>query len=203
MRTRLSRTERRSEILKQARRLIVERGLSATEMEDIRLACGISRGGLYHHFANKRAVLDALVEEEVSLLADRLDDQTQPPIPALLRAGSGHLGGDVGVLSALETRDEKLDYLSALDQAFSAILRDALHRRITDSVRDDINPEHVAELFLTVNAQINRRAILGDWSDPDAAGFAATALTALAPLLKRPGDLYPVISDLKKRASSA
>ena len=83
MRTRLSKSERRDQILKKARQILVKQGLAKTEMEDIRLACGISRGGLYHHFSNKRAVLDALAEEEVGLLAEALDDKDASPIIVL------------------------------------------------------------------------------------------------------------------------
>ena len=72
-----------------------------------------------------------------------------------------------------------------------------------DFVRDDINAEHVAELFMTVNAHINRREILGHWSSAQAAGFAATSLEALAPLLKSPEELNPILLDLKQRASSS
>jgi len=203
MRTRLSKSERRNEILKKARLLFLEQGLAKTEMEDIRLACGISRGGLYHHFSNKRAVLDALVVEEVGGLADALSDKDAPPFLVLLQVGSSHLGADAGVLSALHTLEEKLDYLSALEQALSSILKDALLACMGDFVRDDINAEHVAELFLTISAHINRREILGHWSSAQAAGFAATSLEALAPLLKCPEDLHPILTDLKKKASSS
>lgn len=202
MRTRLSKSERRNDILKNARRLFVEKGLAKTEMEDIRLACGISRGGLYHHFSNLRAVLDALVAEEVGGLADALGDKDASPILVLLQAGSSHLGGNAGVLTILQTQEEKLDYLSALEQAFSSILKDALFARIGDFVSDDFNAEHVAELFLTINSHINRREILGQWSSAQAAGFAATSLEALAPLLKSPEELDPIIADLKQKAQS-
>ncbi|UYV38352.1 TetR/AcrR family transcriptional regulator [Rhodobacteraceae bacterium D3-12] len=160
MRTRLSKSERRDEILKKARQIVVEQGLAKTEMEDIRLACGISRGGLYHHFSNKRAVLDALVREEVGGLADALNDKEASPILVLLLNGSSHLGGDAGVVSALQTLEDKLDYLFALEQAFSVVLKDALLARMTNFVRDDINVEHVVELFLTINALINRREVI-------------------------------------------
>lgn len=203
MRTRLPKSQRRDEILAKARQLFVKHGLAKTEMEDIRLACAISRGGLYHHFANKRAVLDALVVEDVGALVDALGDTEASPILLLLQHGSSHLGNDLGVLSALRTSEEKLDYLSALEQAFSANLKDAFQARLATFVRDDISAEHVAELFLTVNAHINRREILGQWTAPQAAGFAATSLTALAPLLKHPEDLDPILSDLKQKASSA
>ncbi|MAQ86349.1 MAG: hypothetical protein CMH12_24650 [Maritimibacter sp.] len=203
MRTRLSKSERRDQILKKARQILVKQGLAKTEMEDIRLACGISRGGLYHHFSNKRAVLDALAEEEVGLLAEALDDKDASPIIVLLQNGSSHLGADAGVHSALQTLEERLDYISALEQAFSAILKDAVCARMGDFVRDDINAEHVAELFMTVNAHINRREILGHWSSAQAAGFAATSLEALAPLLKSPEELNPILLDLKQRASSS
>lgn len=203
MRQRLSKAERRSDILEKARQLIVARGLIGTEMEDIRLACGISRGGLYHHFANKRAVLDALVEDEVTQLTEVLNDATASPIVALLQSGSSHLGNDGGVLAGLASREEKLDYLSALDEAFAALLRDALAARLKGFVKPDTNPEHVAELFLTINAHINRREILGIWSRNESAGFAATALSALAPLLQTPSDLDPIISGLQEEAHAS
>jgi len=203
MRQRFSRTERRSDILENARQLIVERGLIGTEMEDIRLACGISRGGLYHHFANKRAVLDALVKDEVTQLTEVLNDATASPIVALLQSGSRHLGNEGGVLAGLASKEEKLDYLSALDEAFAAILRDALAPRPQGFAKPDSNPEHVAELFLTINAHINRREILGLWSSRESAGFAATALSALAPLLKTPPDLDPIISGLQEEAQAS
>jgi AcrR family transcriptional regulator len=200
MRTRLTKSQRRADILEKARQLIYDRGLARTEMEDIRLACGISRGGLYHHFSNKRAVLDALVEAEVSQLAELLKEGATSPIPTLLVAGSGHLGRGKGVLAALRTQEEKLDYLSALDQAFDGILRDTLAIQLAGFVRQGISSEHVAELFLTVNAHINRREIMGQWTSAQAAGFAATALAAMAPLLKSPKDLDPIISDLNVKA---
>ncbi|MDC0738570.1 helix-turn-helix domain containing protein [Cognatishimia sp. SS12] len=202
MRTRLSKSKRREDILRKARQLFLEQGLADTEMEDIRLACGVSRGGLYHHFSNKRAVLDAVVEGDVAGLADALNVDGASPILVLLEVGSSHRGANAGVLSALQTPEEKLDYLSSLEQAFSSILMDALVARMGEFVRNDINAEHVAELFMTINTHINRREILGQWSSAQAAGFAATSLEALAPLLQSPEELAPIIADLKHKASS-
>lgn len=202
MRTRLTRSERRADILEKARSLFVTRGLSGTEMEDIRRSCGISRGGLYHHFANKRAILDALVADEVAALAEALSDTEGDPIVALLRAGSGHLGAGPGVLEGMRHRQDRLDYLSALEQAVPAQLGDSLRTRLEGHVAPGIDPGHVAELFLTINTHINRREILGDWSHPEAAAFAATALQAMTRLLRTPSDLDAVISDLGKTAKA-
>lgn len=200
MRKRLEKSQRQSEILAQARRLILDQGFASTEMEDIRRACGISRGGLYHHFANKRAVLAALVEEEVIELARVLEGATDMPIADLLGAGAGHLGNDAGILSGLSTVDERLDYLSCLDQAFNAHLSAPLRDRLENAVLPGVNPEHVAELFLTINAHINRREILGQWTAARAAGFAATALRVLAGMLRDPSGLDSVIAALKKQS---
>lgn len=201
MRKRLSRKDRRSAILDQARGLFAQRGFSDTEMEDIRLACGISRGGLYHHFANKRAVLDALVEAEVAQLVAVLEDTGASPIPTLLRAMSSHLGSSQGVISGLKTRPERLDYLSSLELALPELLIDPLGERLAGYVRPDVDPTHLAELFLTFNTHINRREILGEWTSGQAAGFAATALQALAPFLSDPSELDPIIASLKEASS--
>lgn len=198
MRTRLSRTERRSDILKTARQLIQANGFSGMQMEDIRIACGISRGGLYHHFANRRAVLGALVEEEVEELARLVESSQRSPIIVLLEAGSSHLGNAKGVLAGLSTEDERLDYLTSLDQAFAARLSDPLRIRLKDAVLQNVDPGHVAELFLTISTHINRREILGQWRFTQAAGFTATALQMLAAMLRNPSDLDPVIAELKR-----
>ena len=202
MRTRLSKTQRRSDILKRARQIILAQGLSNTEMEDIRLACGISRGGLYHHFANKRAVLAALVDEEVAELAQLMEASQGSPIVVLLEAASSHLGKPSGVLTGLSTNDERFDYLSSLDQAFAAHLSQPLCIRLKDAVLENVEPGHVAELFLTINAHINRREILGQWRSAQAAGFAATALQMLAATLQTPSDLDTIIADLKKKSET-
>jgi AcrR family transcriptional regulator len=201
MRTRLTRIERRAAILDKARELMVERGFSDTEMEDIRLACGISRGGLYHHFGNKRAVLDALVETEVAQLVDVLKTTDASPIRVLLRVASSHLGNSQGVVSSLRTRSDRLDYLSGLESALSEFLCDPLGERLKAFVRPNIDPHHVAELFLTINTHINRREILGEWTSGQSAGFAATALQALVPFLSDPTEIDPIISALKEASS--
>ena len=180
MRTRLDKNRRRADILETARRLFAERGFAGTEMENIRRAAGLSRGGLYHHFGNRRAVLNALVDAEVAALAEML-------------------GAEAGVLAALGSEEERMDYLSALEDAFARHLRPALTARLEDGVRAGTEPGHVAELFLTVASHINRREILGHWNPGEAARFAATALDALAPLLADPAALAPLVAALRER----
>lgn len=48
-------------ILEKAGQLFYERGYGATSIRDIGTAAGISSSTLYHHFANKQAVLHAIV----------------------------------------------------------------------------------------------------------------------------------------------
>lgn len=201
MRKRLTQEDRKADILSQAQRQFHLNGYSATEMEDIRKACGISRGGLYHHFANKGAILDAIVTQEVAALATALAQSDAPPIEALLEMGSSQLGRDPGILAALKTTDEKLVYLSCLDQAITSQLSPVLRARLADTLRPGVDPGHLAELFLTINAHINRRVVLGDWNAPQASGFAATALTALLPFLKDPAGLDRIIQAFLERGS--
>ena len=51
-------TERR--ILDSARRLFAEKGYEKTSVQDILNDLGLSKGGLYHHFKSKEAILDRL-----------------------------------------------------------------------------------------------------------------------------------------------
>jgi len=203
MRQRLSQDARRTDILTQALRLFRTKGYAATEMEDIRLACGISRGGLYHHFGGKAAILSALVASETSQLAQILEGPGGDPIAALLTAGSAHLGADPGVLSTLTSDEDRLTYLGFLDRAIASELRPVLERRLANAVTPDVQPSHVAELFLSVNSLINRRTVLNEWSGAEAASFAGTALGLLAPCMQDPAGLRGLARQLAAQGGLA
>lgn len=51
----------RTIIIETAFRLFLERGFEATSMNDLVKACGLSKGALYHHFADKDALQDATI----------------------------------------------------------------------------------------------------------------------------------------------
>jgi AcrR family transcriptional regulator len=58
------RTDRREDLLSAAARRFVAEGIRATTMEDIARDAGAGKATLYRYFANKDAVIDALLERE-------------------------------------------------------------------------------------------------------------------------------------------
>jgi len=71
----------RARLIEAARELFVERGYEDTSTESILEAAGLSRGAMYHHFATKRDVFEA-VFEQVS------DEAIAGALRAASRAGS-------------------------------------------------------------------------------------------------------------------
>ena len=76
-------------LLGAARKLFAERGFADTSTPEIVAAAGVTRGALYHHYADKTALFAAVVEEEHLLIAMSINaaaeggDETGP-IKALL-----------------------------------------------------------------------------------------------------------------------
>lgn len=70
-RTRLAPQARREQILDEAARLILERGISAVSMERLAQLVGISKGLVYNYFATRDALLAALLHREQTELRDR------------------------------------------------------------------------------------------------------------------------------------
>src|SRR5690242_1235523 len=62
------------EILAAAERIFGVRGLGAAKMEEIALAAGVSVGTLYNHFADREALLDALLETRRAEVRAHLDE---------------------------------------------------------------------------------------------------------------------------------
>lgn len=54
----------RAALLKEATALFAERGYAATSLEDVASASHVTRGAVYHHFANKQALFEAVLEEQ-------------------------------------------------------------------------------------------------------------------------------------------
>lgn len=69
---RMTKTDRRSQLLDVAATLVVERGPAAVTIERVAAEAGVSRALAYQHFANADDVLVALYRREVAGLADAI-----------------------------------------------------------------------------------------------------------------------------------
>lgn len=65
----MRREQTQRQLLMAARRLFAESGYAGTSTPDIVAAAGVTRGALYHHYADKKALFAAVVEEEHLLIA--------------------------------------------------------------------------------------------------------------------------------------
>lgn len=88
--------ETRARILDAAEKCIARQGYTATSVEDICRAAGVTKGGFYHHFSSKQALFVELLEGWLSRLDVRLEavGAEAATVPErLLRMGE--LGGEV------------------------------------------------------------------------------------------------------------
>jgi AcrR family transcriptional regulator len=65
----------RAELMRVARGLFAERGYGGVGTEDIVAAANVTRGALYHHFADKKALFRAVHEELEEGLVARIGEQ--------------------------------------------------------------------------------------------------------------------------------
>lgn len=80
----------RAALMQAARRLFIDKGYGETSTPEIVTAAGITRGALYHHFEDKKALFRAVVAEEAEAVADEIERSAAPTTTALdaLIAGS-------------------------------------------------------------------------------------------------------------------
>lgn len=81
----------RDRIVQSARRLFGERGYEATPIELVLEESGVARGALYHHFASKAALFDAVAEDvfiEIAARADEAAESARGDVLERFRAGA-------------------------------------------------------------------------------------------------------------------
>jgi AcrR family transcriptional regulator len=84
----------RAELVAVARRLFADRGYADTPTEELVREAGMTRGALYHHFKDKRALFQAVfedVEQSLMMGVGRAIDPEGDPWESLGRAASGFL----------------------------------------------------------------------------------------------------------------
>src|SRR5215204_1289353 len=89
-----AKSDRRSQLIAAAERLVAERGYLAVRLEDIGAAAGVTGPAIYRHFPNKEALLvELLVGISTRLLAGATDvvAETDDPAVALDRLIDFHL----------------------------------------------------------------------------------------------------------------
>ena len=87
IKTRISNEDRsaltRAALLKAARELFVSKGYAETSTPELVRAAGVTRGALYHHFEDKKAIFRAVIEAECRQIAQAIRAAASDPSSAL------------------------------------------------------------------------------------------------------------------------
>jgi AcrR family transcriptional regulator len=111
-----AKSDRRSQLISAAERLVAERGFLAVRLEDIGAAAGVSGPAIYRHFPNKEALLvELLVGISTRLLAGATDVVGRASTPAAALDGliDFHLDFAFGESDLIRIQDRDLDHLPA------------------------------------------------------------------------------------------
>jgi len=84
----------RTALLQAARSLFVQKGYAGTSTPEIVAAAHVTRGALYHHFADKRDLFRAVLEREAQAVAKEIEGSDSPdlsPKDALVEGSMAYL----------------------------------------------------------------------------------------------------------------
>lgn len=84
----------RRDLIAAARKLFTEKSYADTGTPEIVAVAGVTRGALYHHFADKQALLRAVVESEAKAVAGEIERASLPalfPREALIAGSEAYL----------------------------------------------------------------------------------------------------------------
>ncbi len=120
--------ERKNEILDVAEQLFAEKGFDAASTNDIINQIGIARGTLYHHFASKEEILDAIVDRMTrrAIFGAKMiiDDNSLPVLERLM-----------GAIQALNIKSETgTEVLEQLHKPQNALLHQKMQERLIKEV---------------------------------------------------------------------
>jgi AcrR family transcriptional regulator len=193
---------RRNEILDAARRMIYTKGYEAMTIQDLQDALRISKGGFFHHFESKQALLDALVER----MLDQAEQALQPIVrdPALTALEKLHrYFAAVGEWRTTQKRSLAAlrrvwhsDDNAILRQKHQVIFLERITPLIAAMVRQGMaegvfvtaHPEQISEILINLGAGLKtglNKVLLADPPFPDALPRSERLVAAYAEAMER------------------
>jgi AcrR family transcriptional regulator len=145
----------RQQLLEVAARLASEQGMAAVTLDAVSGASGVSKGGLLHHFPNKNALLEGLLDSLLEQLDAAIEEgMRSDPLP--------HGRFTRGYLRAvLALRDQPEEIRSWAQVTMALLTEPRLRQRWRDWVRE--RSEEYIGTDSSVNAQVVRLATDGLW----------------------------------------
>lgn len=170
------REETRQRILDAARRVFARHGYDGATVRVLEKATGLSRGAIFHHFADKDALFLALAEEDAAEMAAVVAEAGLVQVMRELSARDpGWLGVQLEVASRLRTDPS---FRAAWQERLDLVARttaDRLRRgQAAGTIRDDVAPETLAAFLRLVYDGLVLHLAAG-LADRDAAQVIALA----------------------------
>ena len=190
---------KRERLLEAARRLFARRGYAATTTAQLARAAGVAEGTVFHHFASKQALLEAVASDYGRGLAERMfagvpAGAREPAAEAMLRAAFAYVR-EQGALSRL--------LVLAPDPVGASVGRAATRREIVSALAEafgrwqghaglrEFDPRIVAELlYALVEAALTECFLHGDGSR-EADYLRETIACVEGAMLARPSPTQP------------
>lgn len=155
-----SEAERRTQIMRAARAVFIDKGFMAARMQDVARRARLSKGALYFYFGSKRDLFYAIVEEEQRVTLSFLELAEQDPRPAtikLLDLGRQYLDYFAGLkspprffllMTEMAIRDEEIrDRVQEIHQHFVNQLAAIIAEGQEQGEFGAIDPVAVAQLL--------------------------------------------------------
>ncbi|WP_421952491.1 TetR/AcrR family transcriptional regulator [Pelagibacterium sp.] len=162
----LSPEARRAQLIDCAQALFATKGYEATTIGDVMAMAGVSKGGFYHHFQSKEALLEALAGrfalQALAAMQPILEDPWLDPFTRLnrilrqLRLRKGEAAPDVGKAFDAAFQPGNIVLFDRVRRAVTAIVAPVISKVIVDGVAEKVfdvpDPDSCVEIILNLNA---------------------------------------------------
>ncbi len=176
---------RRNEILDAAQRLVYARGHESMTIQDILDELAISKGGFFHHFESKQALLDGLLERMLDQAVQALRPMVQDPALTALQKFRRYFAAvsqlkapqksvPLGLMQAWDSEGKAVVrqrqrgmYLERITPLIAAMLRQGM----AEGVFTTSHPEQICEILITLGTSMKagcNKVLRADPPLPDA-----------------------------------
>lgn len=115
---------RRSELLRIAYRMFIEKGYENTSIDEIIAEAGIAKGTYYYHFPSKEATLEAVIDMMIAEEVERAKGVVSAPIPVPQKI--------VAIIMTMRPRQEESSIANTLEQKENIVMHEKINRRLVD-----------------------------------------------------------------------